>query len=157
MPLLPFEIIGTVIAAFVSLLAGAITSSDLVRILIRRLFNLPDEKPASYAERLSSLTKKLDTASDEVDEVLREIAEVTQDRQQTVLRLEGELQSLETKERELKGRIEALQNTPVEVAKHFAELVSAGEKKSARGDYLLFGAGVLVTTIIGLVIQFVGG
>jgi hypothetical protein len=46
-----------------------------------------------------------------------------------------------------------LEKTPLAVAEHFAKLVAPGEKRSAMRDYLLFGAGVVVSTAIGIVIQ----
>jgi len=148
------ELLATLLGALTSLIAGGLLSTALTQKFIRRALNLPEKKAASYAERLSTLTQKLDAASGEVDDVLREIALVAENRQTTVEQLEKDLHHLETKEQEMKGRITALENTPVEVAEHFAELISAGEKRSTKRDYFLFGAGVLVTTAIGLAIQF---
>lgn len=139
------------VAAVASLVAGGIY--ELIRGPLSHVFGMPKKVSASYAERLSILTQKLDSASSEVDDVLREIVLVADNRQKTVEKLEKELPLLESKEQELKERITALENTPVEVAEHFAELISVGEKRGAKRDYFLFGAGVLVTTAIGITIQ----
>ena len=147
------EIIALLLGGVASLLTGGIVASELARKIARLAFGSPAEEPASYAERLSILTQKLDSASSEVDDVLREIVLVAENRQKTVEKLEKELPLLESKEQELKERITALKNTPVEVAEHFAELISVGEKRGAKRDYFLFGAGVLVTTVIGITIQ----
>ncbi len=61
--------------------------------------------------------------------------------------------SLENREKELKEKIEVLEKIPIPVAEHFAKLLESGERRSVRRDYLLFGAGVLVTTVITIAIQ----
>ena len=68
-------------------------------------------------------------------------------------KLESELATMEGREKELKERIDALEKTPLPVAEHFAKLIESGEKRSARRDYALFGAGVLVTTVVAILIQ----
>lgn len=148
------EILAILIAAAASMLAGGIASSQLIQKAIRKIFGLPEQKSKSYSERLSELTKKLDGASKEVDEVLQEIAGVTERRQKAVSQLEYNLVELEKHEASLKQRIEALENTPVEAAQYFTKIVSAGERRGAKRDYLLFGAGVLLTSIISIALQF---
>ena len=147
------EILVSLIAGIVSMAAGGIASSELIQKFIRRIFNLPEKKEIPYALRLSELTKKLEEASSEVDDVLQEIASVADNRQKTVEILERDLSQLEAKEVQLKEKITALENTPVEAAKHFAALVSEGEKRGAKRDYMLFGAGVLVSTLAAIAIQ----
>ena len=61
------------------------------------------------------------------------------------------------REKQLKDRIAALENVPVPVAEHFAELMASGQRRTAKRDYVLFGAGVLVTTLITIIIQLVSG
>jgi hypothetical protein len=113
------------------------------------------EKP--YSERLSELTASLMRASREVDSVLSELACVARNRESAVQRLEDDLQSMEMREKELKEKIEALENTPLPPAEHFAKLLESGEKRGAKRDYLLFGAGVIVTTVIAITIRMVAG
>jgi septal ring factor EnvC (AmiA/AmiB activator) len=96
----------------------------------------------------------LTRASSEVDEVLRELSNVARDREAAVEKLEGDLAGLEGREKELKNKIEALQKTPLPVAEHFAKLLESRERRAARRDYLLFGAGVVVTTAIAVALQF---
>ncbi len=67
------------------------------------------------------------------------------------------MQTLETREKELKEKIEALESTPLPVAEHFAKLLESGEKRSAKRDYVLFGAGVVVTTGVAIIIQVIAG
>jgi septal ring factor EnvC (AmiA/AmiB activator) len=149
------EILSSVLAATTSMLV-ALT----IRLLTSRLRRaLGREKPPekSYSQRLTELTSSLTRASREVDEVLAELAQVAREREGTVRQLESDLGSLESKEQELKERIELLERTPLAVAEHFAALLDPREKRSARRDYLLFGSGVLVTTVIAIILQLFAG
>jgi hypothetical protein len=109
--------------------------------------------PKSYGERLFELTSSLIKASSEVDAVLSELTQVAKDRENSAEQLEKALAGLEEREKELKERIDTLQNVPIPVAEYFAKLVEPSEKRSAKRDYLLFGAGVLVTTVIAIIMQ----
>jgi prefoldin subunit 5 len=142
----------TTILGALSTIAAMVTLSELLGPSIRRLFGRP-QPLKSYSERLSSLTASLTRASSEVDEVLRELAQVAGDREAAVKKLEGDLAGLEGRERELKDKIEALQKTPLPVAEHFAKLLESGERQTRRRDYLLFGTGVGVTTAITVILQ----
>ena len=144
------------LAALFSLLAGGIASSDIVRQLVLKLLRkkLPRK---SYSERLSELTASLTRASGEVDAVLGELSQVARDREKAANELQLSLAQLEKREKELKDRIDALQKVPIPVAEHFAKLVEPSERRSSRRDYLLFGAGVIVTTIIAIIIQIFTG
>jgi hypothetical protein len=88
-----------------------------------------------------------------VDSVLRELSLVAREKEATVKKIEAGLGELEKRERELKQKIEALQNVPLPVAEHIAKLVEPSERRSARRDDALFGAGVVVTTLITLLLQ----
>ena len=109
----------------------------------------------SYGERLSALTSSLNKASREVDSVLKEVAQVARDRTITLQNLETDLENLETHELELKTRIATLKETPLPAAECFAKMMEPGERLGARRDYVLFGAGVVASTIIALVVQLV--
>ena len=141
------------IAAALSTIAGAVATTDLVRKVLYRI--LKKELPKkTYSERLAELTGSLTKASREVDNVLREMAQVARERENSVKNLETGLLDLEKRERELKEKITLLQAVPIPVAEHFAKLVEPGERRSARRDYLLFFFGVVVTTIIAVALQF---
>ena len=140
-----------IIAAVASLVAGTLINffSDVINKILKK----ENKNKISYSEKLANLTENLVKASKEVDSVLSELSKVAQDREKSVLQLEIELSKMEKKEKELKEQIEQLQKTPLPVAEHFAKLIASGEKRSAKRDYLLFAAGVLVTTIITIIIQ----
>lgn len=54
--------------------------------------------------------------------ILGELAEVARSREAAVQKLETDLETLETREKELKEKIGALESTPLPVAEHFAKL-----------------------------------
>ena len=148
------EYLVAVLSALLSLLAGGLIATDVLRKLVYKLLG---KKPApkTYAERLSDLTSGLTKASSEVDAVLQEMNSVTREREASVRKLEEGLVDLEKREKELKEKVAMLQNVPIPVAEHFAKLVEPREKRSARRDYLLFISGVAVTTLIAIILQII--
>jgi hypothetical protein len=156
------DIVAPLLALLVSLLgAAAVVFIPVTRKLIYQILQLfgfegrEAEKP--YSERLSELMTSLIKASREVDGVLAQLAEVTRNREVAVQNLETESAALETREKELKESIQALEKTPLPAAEHFAKLLESREKRSARRDYMLFGAGVMVATVIAIIAQVVAG
>ncbi|MBZ5558984.1 MAG: hypothetical protein LAO77_17055 [Acidobacteriia bacterium] len=146
------EVLASILGALASLVAGGLASTDLIQKLVRSL--LGRQAPGKpYSERLAELTESLTKASREVDAVLLELAQVAKDRAEAVKQIESDVTAMEGREKELKERIETLERTPLAVAEHFAKLVAPGERRSAMRDYALFGAGVVVSTAIGIVIQ----
>ncbi len=151
------EVLASIIAGLASLVAGGVASSKLIQKLFRHLLGIRREPEKPYSERLAQLTASLTKASREVDSVLSELAQVARSREGAVQKLETDLAALETREKELKEKIEALESTPIPVAEHFAKLLESGQQRSATRDYVLFGAGVIVTTAIAVIIQVVAG
>jgi chromosome segregation ATPase len=147
------ELLSVIVGALTSLLAAGIASSEQIRNLVRSLFRVKEGPPKSYSQRLSELTGSLTKASSEVDAILVDLTQVARDREVAVQKLEFNLADLENQEKDLKERIETLEKTPLPVAQHFAKLLESGERRSLRHGYLLFGAGVLVTTVITVIIQ----
>lgn len=145
----------------VSLLAGVLSlllpiSEKVVWYIAERLGITPPRRVETYSERLARLTENLTKSSAEVDNILAELAQVAQERERIVRELETQLIKLTEDEKQTKQRIRDLQNTPLTVAEHFAKLTEPGEKRSARRDYLLFGAGVVVSTVIAIVLSLLG-
>lgn len=128
---------------------------DYVFKFSRRYIPKPKDT-SSYGQRLSELTLNLVKASKEVDRVLSEISAVATSREDTIKKLELNLTSLEKKESDLKLKIDTLEKLPISVAEYFAKLLETGEKRSARRDYLLFGAGVAVSTFIAIILKLSG-
>jgi ElaB/YqjD/DUF883 family membrane-anchored ribosome-binding protein len=150
------EFLLSLISGLLTALAGGLVATDFVRKLVYKVLG-KEPPPKTYAKRLSELTSSLTKASSEVDTVLREMNQVAKEREESVRDLEAGLVELETREKELKDKINLLQNVPIPVAEHFAKLVEPSEKRSARRDYLLFISGVVVTTIVAIVLQFTFG
>jgi predicted RNase H-like nuclease (RuvC/YqgF family) len=149
------EILVSLLAATLSMVAGGIASSEVIQKLLRRVLKLPVQEKG-YGERLSELTESLTKASRQVDQVLSELATVAKEREKNVRELEANMQLLEKRENDMKTRIEHLEKVPLPAVEHFAEIMNRGEKRSAIRDYMLFGAGVVVSTVIAIGLKAFG-
>jgi hypothetical protein len=154
------EILLSLLSAIVSIAFGgffAQKAGPLVEQALRRIFGIKRDGPTTYAERVATLTESLRTASTEVDAVLNEIAVVARERADAVAALETQVHDMAQREDALKKRIDELQNVPLPVAEHFAALAAAGDKRSAKRDYLLFGMGVIVSTLLSIIFFLLQG
>ncbi len=104
-------------------------------------------------ERLFS---ELAAASKQMDAAVARIQGFTKLREEAVAKLEDQLSTLTTQEGELRKTIEQLRQVPLPAAEYFAHLVNKGEKSSALRDYILFFAGVVVSTIIAIILKHYG-
>ena len=141
----------SMLAGLLSMLVGRIIRHEVIGVgeILRRL--LKRESPAAtYSERLARLMESLRESSSEVDAVLAELTQVAGDRERAAAKLDQQLKHLEDEEQTLQKRIEQLQALPIPVAEYLVELTKAGERSSAKRDYLLFGAGVVVTTLLSI-------
>jgi prefoldin subunit 5 len=140
---------------FFSLIVGVlgVLFRNLYPWIMRRLGKEVPTKTEAYSQKLARLTASLTEASKEVDGLLAELVQVARQRESAARELEKRLTELEGREAQLQRRIADLQNTPVPVAEHFAALIQPGEKRSAWRDYSLFVAGVVVSTIVGVILQ----
>lgn len=148
------ELLISIFAALGSFAIAGVASTELVRKIIYKLIGKQESKKP-YSERLAELTRSLNNASEEVDSILEELSRVAKDKQLSVKQLEQGLLELEKREKELKDQITELENVPIPVAEHFAKLMEYRERRSAMRDYVLFGSGVLVTTLITIIIQLI--
>lgn len=150
------ETLVSILAALLTIVGVVLASSEFIRKMLYQILGKPEPKK-SYGERLSELTRSLSSASSEVDSILAEMSSVVKEKESSVMELKEGLSNLEKRERELKDRISSLENVPIPVAEHFAKLMKYGERRSAKRDYVLFGAGVIVTTMIAIIIQLIVG
>jgi len=148
------EILISIFAALGSLAVAGVVSTELIRTIIYKLLGKQETKKP-YSERLTELTRSLTKASSEVNSILAELSQVAKEKQTSVKKIEQSLSELEKREKEIKERITTLENVPIPVAEHFAKLMESGELRSAKRDYVLFGSGVLVTTLITIIIQLI--
>ena len=140
----------TILSGIISILTGAIA------IFARQKLSRQEEKrnnPISYRERITKTLDTLKKASEEMEIATVEFNSIMKEKQSTIDDLEGKLSVLSSKETELTSRIETLQNVPIEVLKHFEEILNRGNKRSAYRDYLLFGAGVVVSIIVAIILK----
>jgi DNA repair exonuclease SbcCD ATPase subunit len=149
------EILGAIAALVVSLLSGL--GIELFGSKIERKLFPKSNNQEVYSEKLKEITSSLEESSKEMDSLIDELSSVAKEREERVKKIETDLTKLQNREVELKERIESLQNVPLPVAEYFAELTSQGEKRSAKRDYLLFGAGAVVSTAITIILKLVFG
>lgn len=108
---------------------------------------------ASYSDKMASLTKSLIGAAAEVDRVLNEISEVCRQKETSIANLETKLVDLAEREKLQQENIHALEGVSLPAAQYFAKAIKQGERRSAWRDYILFGSGVVVSTVIAIVLK----
>jgi hypothetical protein len=134
-----------------SLAVGVLFVRFYVSFLRRWTHASVPKRQHTYSDRLSELTAYLTKASREVDAILIEMVRVAQSRELAVNSLDKQLTEMKTKKKGLHARIVELEQVPIPVADHFAKLLETGEKRSARRDYMLFGSGVVVSTVVAII------
>ncbi len=120
---------------------------------VLKIFDIKETDASSPTKELLADLRK---ASTEMDRIVDEIGKYTEDRQSTVMRLEGDLHALSQREQELKERIEGLQKVPLPAAEYFAKLVEKTERKSATRDYVLFLLGVVASAVVVVILKAFG-
>lgn len=153
-----FQFSFEILIALTSAIIGFVGLSINVYIAIHRKFSYSTFKNSdnlSYTERLRQLVNKIESTSSGMDELFAEASSVAKERERAIQGLEAKLADLETQERETRQRMQALEKTPPEAAEIFAQMLAPQSKRSARRDYLLFFIGVVVTTLIGIVVQII--
>lgn len=145
-------LLGSVLGALTSLAAGGMLSTESGRALLRFLYKKP-RVASPHSARLVSLTVELQRVSREMDAALLQLEPVIRDRRETVSRLESELLELKTREDDLKVSIEHLENVPLAAAEYFKDFLDSVQSRNRKRDYLLFGLGVVASTVIAVVLQ----
>jgi hypothetical protein len=101
----------------------------------------------------AGLFKELTEASRQMDIVVSKIQKYTAQRESAVQSLESQLSQLTAQEGELREKIRNLQAVPLPAAEYFAKLIDKGEQSSAKRDYALFTAGVIVSVIVAIILK----
>lgn len=109
----------------------------------------------SFREKMEKLSQDLARASAEVDKTLEEMAMVSRAREEALKGIESKLDELSKHERKLQTRVEALKNVSLPAVEYFLEMTGKWERRSAARDYILFGAGVVVSTVITIILRLV--
>ena len=120
-----------------------------------KFFHLDKDNKQSYKEKISSSLETLNKATGDIDKVINEISEISEEKQITIQKLEKELEDLSLRETELKEKIETLENVPVESIKHFEEILNKGDKRGARRDYILFASGVILSSLVSIILYLI--
>lgn len=120
------------------------------------IFEIETSANSSYSDRIQQSLQNLKTASAEIDRMMADFSSISEERQRTVLSLENKLQELTEKEANLTKKIQTLEKVPIEAVRHFEEILSKGDKKSAYRDYFLFGLGVIVSVIATISLKLFG-
>jgi len=169
------EILLSVVAGLISLLAGAIL--PLIRKVITpylnkekktnpnskfadffaKIFSIEvEEQVPSYRDQITRTLEALKKASNEMETATAEFNTIMKEKQATIDELESKLSDLSSKESELSSKIETLQKVPIEALTHFEKILSKGDKRSAYRDYILFGTGVIVSVIVTIILKKIG-
>ncbi|MGF7041045.1 hypothetical protein [Mucilaginibacter lappiensis] len=170
------ELIMPLIAGFISLLLGSfrpIISALLKPYLLKlhakgkkissvealaKIFSIELKDPViiPYADRINKTLESLRKASDEMAIATNEFNDIMNEKQGTIAVLEKKLSELSDKELEMKTKIETLQKVPIEALAYFEGILVKGDKRNAYRDYILFGAGVIVSVAITIVLKKMG-
>lgn len=113
------------------------------------------EVPNYYA-KIETLTDSLRSASKDVDKIIEEMAVARLERENALKLLEKQLVDIANREKEIKQRVQTLEQVPLPAVDYFLKMTEQGEKRSAWRDYSLFGLGVIVSTIISIVLKLLG-
>jgi hypothetical protein len=154
-PLISVEVIEEVVAAAGSLLLPVLGKFLGVENLLNELAaKLKKKEPPSPT---SELISRLNTASTEMDAVIKELQAAADERSNRVTALEKSIQDLINKESDLKERVEGTEGISKATVAALANIVEAKiaqvEGPKRRRDYALFAAGVIVSAIVGIGIE----
>jgi uncharacterized protein HemX len=111
----------------------------------------------SYREKMAALTGSLADASKEVDRILNEMSEVARQREAAISDLETQLGTMTEREKQLQEKISTLEKVPLPAVEYFVQELEKGDKRSAWRDYMLFGLGVVVSTVVAIILKLVFG
>tara|TARA_R110001583_G_scaffold171793_1_gene325523 strand:+ start:916 stop:1431 length:516 start_codon:yes stop_codon:yes gene_type:complete len=120
---------------------------------LMEIFIFDKNKNKPFKERLSDSLETLKKATGEIDNVIEEIAKISQEKHLTIEKLELQLEQLEIKENEMKEKITTMEKVPVESLKYFEDILNKGNKRSAKRDYIIFTLGIILTTIIAVILN----
>jgi predicted transcriptional regulator len=101
---------------------------------------------------LTRLVKDLNKTSNELDNFLAEVVQVAKGRAEATAKLQAEINRLEQAEEEYLVRIETLKNEPLRVINDLLNELHPNQIRTPRRDFMLFVAGVVVSTIVSVVL-----
>lgn len=145
------NISGVLLQLLITILIGFVFFIIENRVMSRRSREA-GSKPTSTGD-LTRLVKGLDKTSNELDKILAQIVEVSQDRAEAATKLQAEMKKLEEAEEEYLVRIEILKNEPLRVMSDLLNELQPNQIRTPRRDFVLFLAGVIVSAIVSVVLN----
>lgn len=139
---------GVILELLVTVLIGIVLFSVGNRVLARRSRQAGSN--TTTTGDLARLAKGLNTTSAELDKILEKIVEVAQNRAAASITLQEEMKRLEEAEEEYLVQIEMLKNEPLRVVSDLLNELHPTQIRSARNDFRLFLAGVLLSAIVSV-------
>ncbi len=148
---------GVILPLLITILIGLLLFIVENRVIARR--SKERGSKATSTGDLTRLVKGLNKTSLELDNILAEIVEVAQNRADAATKLQAEMKRLEVAEEEYLVRIETLKNEPLRVVNNLLNELEPNRIRTPRRDFMLFLAGVLLSTIVSIVLGLlrVGG
>lgn len=111
----------------------------------------------SFSERLGKLSENLTSASEDFDKVLAEMNQVANDRKLALTTLEAQVAELSKREGEMKKKVNELEKISIPALDYFIQASEKSENRSAKRDYFLFIAGVVVSAIVSIILRLAFG
>ncbi len=139
--------------------------ANLIYAILRKphlLYAPKDYEPGEPTEvSLSALSEKLASVSSEVDVAIRTLTNDIQERQSAIEALLKRNEALSEQEQELKQRVDALKDVPIEVAKYFQDItekqLAQYDRRNSKRDVMIFVSGVVVTTVVSIIVTLIFG
>ena len=121
--------------------------------ILYSVFNLSKRSPDDFKNKINNSLALLKKSTAEIDSVINEVTLISKEKQKAIELLENQLKDLSVQESDLKKKIETLESTPIDSIKYFEEILNKNNKRDKKRDYMLFALGVLITTIVGIIIN----
>ena len=145
---------GVILQLLITILLGSVLFFVANRVAYRR-YNQTGSKTTTTGD-LARLANGLNETSNELDKILAQIVEVAQNRAEAAIKLQAEMKRLEEAEEEYLVKIEILKNEPLRVVSDLLNELHPSQIRSPRRDFVLFIAGVVVSTIVSFVLNYFG-
>jgi hypothetical protein len=129
--------------------------NSIIGRFLYNIFNLRKKSSDNFKEKIDSSLILLKKSTSEIDSVINEVTELSKEKQKAIELLENQLKELSDKETHLKQKIETLEQTPIDSIQYFEEVLKRNNKRDKKRDYILFALGVLITTIVGIIINLI--
>jgi peptidoglycan hydrolase CwlO-like protein len=140
---------GVILQLLITILIGLVLFIVENRVISRR--SRERGLKATSTADLTRLVQGLNKSSLELDKILEQIVEVAHHRAEAATNLQAEMKRLEQAEEEYLIRIETLKNEPLRVINDLLNELEPNRIRTPRRDFMLFAAGVVVSTLVSIV------